>query len=312
MRMLRAALHRRLRRAIREDGRWSLHSIGETIVHVVTFIGITAIAPMLHVGFSGWLLAQIVAHSAFVAIWSTQARKKLAPVLARTALSEGWCGSCGYCLEGLGAQQDGCLVCPECGAAWLGRRITKPVWHQPAVSKPTSEPGFVQTVLGAHASDRNLASDAHGRLVRVLDSRLRSLSDGEYARIDAERRRTIVREVRRVGLASRWVMATIPIVVAMLFFWLSISFAVSKPRVEPGVAIFLSLFAMFFAGVAAYILLGDGFIRPLLAARAFVRMGLCPSCGEDIAAGALDVDGLIHCPRCNSCWRPPDGESAPP
>lgn len=36
----------------------------------------------------------------------------------RTMLLSRMCGSCGYPLDGLSVEEDGCRVCPECGAAW--------------------------------------------------------------------------------------------------------------------------------------------------------------------------------------------------
>lgn len=37
---------------------------------------------------------------------------------ASTAIELGFCGGCGYALRGLVPEQDGCVVCPECQAAW--------------------------------------------------------------------------------------------------------------------------------------------------------------------------------------------------
>lgn len=36
----------------------------------------------------------------------------------RVVLGDGRCASCGYRLDGLSRAEDGCVVCPECGAAW--------------------------------------------------------------------------------------------------------------------------------------------------------------------------------------------------
>ncbi len=38
--------------------------------------------------------------------------------LSKWRLGRGACAACGYALEGVLAEQDGCAVCPECGAAW--------------------------------------------------------------------------------------------------------------------------------------------------------------------------------------------------
>lgn len=49
------------------------------------------------------------------------------------ALSARACPACGYALEGLTPETDGCVVCPECGAAWrpdsLGDRDRDPNEH---------------------------------------------------------------------------------------------------------------------------------------------------------------------------------------
>lgn len=37
---------------------------------------------------------------------------------ARDLVSRMLCGACGYSLDRLPADDDGCTVCPECGAAW--------------------------------------------------------------------------------------------------------------------------------------------------------------------------------------------------
>jgi len=41
------------------------------------------------------------------------------PALLSAAKRFGYCGQCGYGLRDVaGAEDDGCVVCPECGAAW--------------------------------------------------------------------------------------------------------------------------------------------------------------------------------------------------
>ena len=51
---------------------------------------------------------------------------------------EGLCPSCGYALVGLAMADDGCRVCPECGAAWKHRRAKAPG------TPPQSPPAPVQ------------------------------------------------------------------------------------------------------------------------------------------------------------------------
>jgi hypothetical protein len=44
--------------------------------------------------------------------------------IAEIYLSQGHCASCGYKLDGLDIEPDGCVVCPECNAAWQHERIS--------------------------------------------------------------------------------------------------------------------------------------------------------------------------------------------
>lgn len=43
--------------------------------------------------------------------------------LAGDALAEGRCPACKHALQGLETHDDGCIVCPECGAAWREDRL---------------------------------------------------------------------------------------------------------------------------------------------------------------------------------------------
>jgi hypothetical protein len=40
-------------------------------------------------------------------------------------LDHGLCAACGYSLAEISTQQDGCRVCPECGAAWRVREVVR-------------------------------------------------------------------------------------------------------------------------------------------------------------------------------------------
>jgi hypothetical protein len=43
--------------------------------------------------------------------------------IAEIFLMQGCCASCGYLLKDLAPEKDGCVVCPECNAAWKKDRI---------------------------------------------------------------------------------------------------------------------------------------------------------------------------------------------
>lgn len=43
--------------------------------------------------------------------------------IAEIFLTEGLCAACGYNLQDLVAENDGCIVCPECYGAWKSNRV---------------------------------------------------------------------------------------------------------------------------------------------------------------------------------------------
>lgn len=50
-------------------------------------------------------------------------RKHKFSKIAQIHLDHNCCAACGYSLQDLNAEHDGCVVCPECSAAWLAERI---------------------------------------------------------------------------------------------------------------------------------------------------------------------------------------------
>lgn len=60
-------------------------------------------------------------------IWRSQMRAALHRLEARRAALPPVCPSCRYDLAGLSPEGDGCVVCPECGAAWkVGNALASP------------------------------------------------------------------------------------------------------------------------------------------------------------------------------------------
>lgn len=45
--------------------------------------------------------------------------RELGPRVRDAVLADGRCAACGYDIREIGAAEDGCRVCPECGAAWI-------------------------------------------------------------------------------------------------------------------------------------------------------------------------------------------------
>jgi hypothetical protein len=72
----------------------------------------------------GLAVAGLLAGVAGIAWWA--ASRRLTRRRARLAVKAGFCGSCGYDLERLEREADGCVVCPECAAAWMPKDPEEP------------------------------------------------------------------------------------------------------------------------------------------------------------------------------------------
>lgn len=77
------------------------------------------IAPVLIALTSWWLFPLVVPLGAAQAWFGIAISNRWhARRLARAIVNEGICGSCAHELRGLPSHEDGCTLCPECGAAW--------------------------------------------------------------------------------------------------------------------------------------------------------------------------------------------------
>jgi hypothetical protein len=83
--------------------------------------------------------------------------------IAMTAVRRGLCGSCGYSLEALAPEPDGCLLCPECGAAWRQGRVTRPHWKVPFIEREEKRAWWRFPPV------HRLAADDRGGFADVLD-----------------------------------------------------------------------------------------------------------------------------------------------
>ena len=76
----------------------------------------------LHLRMPWGMLAAIPIGLAPAALSVWMMRRALPRRLAGVYLRAGFCASCGQDLTGLPRAEDGCTVCPECGAAWRVQR----------------------------------------------------------------------------------------------------------------------------------------------------------------------------------------------
>ncbi len=96
---------------------------------VVAFIVLLLLGPMIinSLGFWAFVAGWVIIPVAFVTIaWMLMMGKtpeQTGNMLIELGLSFGHCGSCGSDLSDLPIEEDGCVVCPDCQAAWKADRI---------------------------------------------------------------------------------------------------------------------------------------------------------------------------------------------
>jgi len=71
----------------------------------------------------GWVVVPVVVAMIAWFAFLGKIRVSRADRIIGIYLSAGRCASCGYALESLEPEADGCVVCPECHAAWKADRV---------------------------------------------------------------------------------------------------------------------------------------------------------------------------------------------
>lgn len=217
---------------------------------------------------------------------------------AAALLRRGLCASCLYSLADLEPAHDGCLVCPECGAAWartrviesLGFKSTPPVGGAASVGHAAAA---LNTLTGGAAGGRH-GADHRGHGCTLVSPALREImiiaSPEKQPRLRAARRR-----MRASGLIARLAIAA---VLALAFIGLPLlSLFTRGTSLVAAIGLGLGVF------MCTAVLRGGLFTRPSRIVRAMLGQSLCPSCAEDLAARPLEPDGCAVC-SCGAAWRP--------
>lgn len=236
------------------------------------------------------------------------------PVAERAAadvlLRRGMCASCLYPLESLTPASDGCLVCPECGAAWKRERVRE---FDRFGGPPGPEPArrLAGAVVSGILGDSNLGirgEDHLGVACRLVSTALRhevaSAPEATRARLIAARR-----QMRRSGRAVRIVGA----VVIGLVCW-GLPLGLLAPAIVRGPIgsppVFVVAWALLIgAMMVASMLRSQWGCQRYDVVRAMLDQRLCPSCAESLDGRDPDSYGIVRC-VCGRGWRV--GRSAMP
>ena len=247
----------------------------------------------------GWIagllfsLIMIFIHSHY----SVQATSNL---IGMTTLSEGFCASCVFSLEGLGPEDDGCIVCPECGHSWNALRIVRPHWEPDDESIPIAKDprlDYRKTMLRMMLM--KFSPDDCGRLVRVHNTRLWAAANETRAQHATQDLETVIHELRCLGRVRRWIAFLILTSVVLLgvVFWM---IPVLSESVSGGIAIFV--FLGIAQSIAFLVLAGSMWANPMSIARTLTSHGMCGSCLNGLGECAANANNMRVCDRCKASW----------
>jgi hypothetical protein len=224
--------------------------------------------------------------------------RRLAPKPARPRLSQlaaqlvahCRCGSCGYNLQNLERVSDGCVVCPECGAAWHSERFVL-VGHDP------KESALLQTLMSSgHVTHEESECDDRGlKLDAPIKWPPRWMGSGVTPADDLRRLRATMR-----GKLRRCLVVGVP---ATLVAWGGAVYLMTIPEREPFQVRLILVMTGLIAAISLYAAARIRLDREML--RIPVDdLGLCNNCGRVLPLeGPPGFDGCIVCTVCKRAWK---------
>jgi len=304
----RAVLARRIRDAVRAEAR--RQTPGRFFAGLGIIIGLNVVTSVMLMAFPGIFWIRPIVFWGLIAAFVFYMRWYISVVAAKnisvSAVAEGVCGSCTYTLKDIVAEPDGCVVCPECGAAWRAERIVRPHWDLDQSPFTDYQPPWIQRFFLAIPRTRDqLAPDDRGRYVRILDARLRLVAPAQRLALGSARIKELKRLTFRIGLVLRCLMSVIPFGISAMLVVGGVYGVVTASRRDDvywisGLTGGFGLI-MFLVGLATIFSLS--FRGPKRVTATFREHSICGCCGQDLAGFPADGMGMTSCPVCRSGWR---------
>ncbi len=267
-----------------------------SLVLVLSFLAALYLLPIRGLPYYGAIGAFVV-FQVWVLRWC--AERRMAREVAGTIAAHGLCGSCGYTLQDLPPDPDGCVVCPECGSAWDAERMTRAHW------RPEKATLFAPRTFASWAllALPGLGTDARAVLHRRLDTRLACLPTPARDARPAKEWAALRRDLRRIGRGWR-IALSVPVFVllACCVRWLLLE--ILDPNTDVALAIFLAVTIPFLAYVATAVLCSEWGVRRRPIEDAFVRHGACPVCAAGLERRETRRGALMCCDSCGCAWKP--------
>jgi len=230
----------------------------------------------------------------------------------------GRCAQCLSSLRGIAPAEDGCVVCPECAAAWRASRIApasvldglRATDAQPTPEKPTPDHRDGRGWMWPPKPVRDTVHDAYARPVLLAPANLSNLSAEERAAIPPE----VLAELRHI--AANWMdrVATVVLLLGAIALCLWFAYSHLRQALPLRLTVDSAMSAVGVAGATAF----AGFcavritryFRPTKVTnvsgflRAMLRADRCPSCAGSLERVQRGERGVRRCPRCGAEWAP--------
>lgn len=213
---------------------------------------------------------------------------------ARTVVSRGYCGGCGYDLRTAAADASRFVECPECGARWAPGLV---------LSVPIGSGAWDQLGKGAGRVPpaTPLATDDRGVLIRRIRSvpwrapraARRSWSD--------QQRRDVARARRRCGFWLRLLASAGGIAVVGVLAWLL--FGAMHDLGASGALAFSGIVALLVAAALASAWTGEAGVSSARFVSQLRDAGICGCCGMSLDDAETTPDGFRVCGTCRSAWK---------
>ncbi len=218
----------------------------------------------------------------------------------------GRCGQCTFSLRGLPVDDDRCVVCPECAAAWRSDQIAPARVLDAAAIEAMNPP---RGVLGLPVLATTI-DDAMNRPLPLAKADLSNLDEADRERIPQAVRDSIARAagswVLRLALAAGMIVLGLAASAALIFVFGLFLY----PRFSwlPGalLGMVVAVLSLLLASAPILYFFSLRWIRPSSAfVRQMLRSGLCPSCAHAALVTIPGAADHVTCAHCGGTWRVP-------
>lgn len=296
-----AESRRKLIRRLREGAKWAAQRdiVAQLVVLGVLVFGCVGCAFAARVGGSiGQLVWFVIVIALAVGASRATTRRKIAAKMAASAVAEGFCGSCAQSLQGLPREEDGCICCSECGAAWKALRLTSPHWKEGTAHEQKERfGGFFGSFT---VFPRPMVADGRGRFVRGTDGWVWRLPEETRKAIEPSALGPLRRDIRAVGVLPR--IVSIVIVVAVFGVpacWILLESVGARENTW-----IVGLFLLALGALLLWLTLVSPMGSPDRRAEVLVKHGVCGGCGQMLGRPfAPEQDGCVVCANCRAAWR---------